>query len=93
MALLEATVYDARTQAPLNSSLGEYHVATHSDTPEFDITFTDFPDYHLDPMGARGVGELGTCGVPAAIANAIFHATGKRLRRVPITAEALMKSF
>jgi xanthine dehydrogenase YagR molybdenum-binding subunit len=93
MALLEATVYDARTRAPLNSNLGEYHVATHSDTPEFDITFTDYPDYQLDPMGARGVGELGTCGVPAAIANAIFHATGKRFRRVPITAEALMKPF
>ncbi len=93
MALLEATIYDDATRAPLNSNLGEYHVATHSDTPEFDITFTDFPDYHLDPMGARGVGELGTCGVPAAIANAIFHATAKRLRRLPITAEALMKPF
>ena len=93
MALLEATIYDANTRAPLNANLGEYHVATHADTPEFDITFTDFPDYHLDPMGARGVGELGTCGVPAAIANAIFHATGRRFRRLPITAEGLLKPF
>ena len=53
--------------------------------PDFDIGFVDTPDYSLDPIGVRGIGEIGTCGVPAAIANAIFHATGKRLRDLPIT--------
>jgi xanthine dehydrogenase YagR molybdenum-binding subunit len=93
MALLEATLYDQKTALPLNNNLGEYHAATHSDTPEFDISFVEYPDFQLGPMGARGVGEIGACGVAGAIANAIFHATGRRLRHLPITAEQLMEKF
>ena len=79
MTLLEQTLYDRRTALPLNANLGEYqHVATHSDIPEFEISFVEYPDFYLDPMGARGVGELGICGVAGAIANAIYRATGKR---------------
>ena len=86
MALLEQIPYDQATALPI----GEYYLPTHADRPEFDITFVDSSDFDLDPIGVRGIGEIGTCGVPAAIANAIAHATGKRLRDLPITLEQLM---
>jgi xanthine dehydrogenase YagR molybdenum-binding subunit len=86
MALLEQVPYD------VNSSqlAGEYFVPTHADRPEFDIEFVEVPDYDLTALGVRGIGEIGICGVPAAIANAVHHATGKRLRRLPITIENVM---
>lgn len=86
MALLEQVPYDWHS----SQLLGEYYVPTHADRPDFDITFIDSPDYGLDPVGVRGIGEIGACGVPAAIANAIFHATGTRVRDLPITVEDLM---
>jgi xanthine dehydrogenase YagR molybdenum-binding subunit len=89
MALLEQVPYDGHTA----QLIGEYYLPTHADRPEFDISFVDVPDYGLDPIGVRGIGEIGTCGVPAAISNAIFHATGKRLRDLPITLEHLMMPF
>ena len=89
MALLEQVPYDQHTA----QLIGEYYLPTHADRPEFDISFVDVPDYSLDPIGVRGIGEIGTCGVPAAISNAIFHATGKRLRNLPITMENLMTPF
>jgi xanthine dehydrogenase YagR molybdenum-binding subunit len=87
MALLEHVPTDPRTAR----LIGEYYVPTHADRPEFDITFVDGADFSLDPIGVRGVGEIGMCGVAAAIANAIHHATGKRLRALPITLEALLE--
>ncbi len=89
MALLERVPYDERT----GQLIGEYYLPTHADRPDFDISFVDVPDFGLDPIGVRGIGEIGACGVPAAIANAIFHATGKRLRDLPITIEDLMTPF
>lgn len=89
MALLEQVPHDPRTA----QVIGEYYVPTHADRPAFDISFVDTPDYALDEIGVRGIGEIGACGVPAAIANAIHHATGKRLRDLPITLEALMEPF
>lgn len=89
MALLEQVPHDGRT----GRLIGEYYVPTHADRPDFDITFIDIPDYALDPVGVRGVGEIGACGVPAAVANAIHHATGRRLRDLPITLEQLMQPF
>lgn len=89
MALLEQVPYDPGTA----QMIGEYYVPTHVDRPEFDITFVDSADYGLDPVGVRGIGEIGTCGVPAAIANAVFHATGKRLRDLPITLEEIMAPY
>jgi xanthine dehydrogenase YagR molybdenum-binding subunit len=89
MALAEQVPYDTSTA----QLIGEYYVPTQADRPDFDIGFIDTPDYGLDPIGVRGVGEIGICGVPAAIANAIFHATGKRLRDLPITLEALMTPY
>lgn len=87
MALLEQVPFDEASGVPL----GEYYVPTHADIPDFDITFIDTPDYGLDPVGVRGIGEIGTCGVPAAIANAIYHATGKRMHALPITVESLLE--
>ena len=87
MALLEQVPFDENSGVPL----GEYYVPTHADTPHFDISFVDTPDYGLDPVGVRGIGEIGTCGVPAAIANAIYHATGKRIHDLPITVESLLE--
>ena len=89
MALLERVPHEPGG----GQVIGEYYVPTHVDRPEFDITFIDNPDYGLDPIGVRGVGEIGTCGVPAAIANAIHHATGKRLRDLPVTVESLLEPF
>lgn len=89
MALLERLPYDAKTA----KLIGEYYLPTHADRPEFDISFVEFPDYLLNPVGARGIGEIGVCGVAAAISNAIFHATGKRLRDLPVTLEQLMQPF
>ena len=86
MALLEKVPYDPCTA----QMIGEYYVPTHADRPEFDITFVEGADYELDPIGVRGIGEIGTCGVAAAIVNAIFHATGRRLRELPIRLEDLM---
>lgn len=89
MALLERVPYHPGT----GHALGEYYVPTHADVPEFDIGFVDSADRHLDEFGARGIGEIGICGVPAAIANAVFHATGRRLRDLPITIEDLLPPF
>lgn len=84
MALLEHVPHDA------GLPIGEYHVPTQADIPDFDITFVDVPDHDLDPIGVRGIGEIGCSGAAAAIANAIFHATGKRLCDLPITVEMLL---
>ncbi|BBY31772.1 xanthine dehydrogenase family protein molybdopterin-binding subunit [Mycolicibacterium sediminis] len=89
MALLEQVPYDGETAR----MIGEYYLPTHADRPDFDVSFVDSTDYGLDPIGVRGIGEIGACGVPAAIANAIFHATGKRLRDLPITLENLMTPY
>ena len=67
----------------------EYHVPVHLDVPEIDILWNDIPDPHT-PMGARGVGEIGITGTAAAVANAVFHATGVRVRDLPITCDKLL---
>jgi xanthine dehydrogenase YagR molybdenum-binding subunit len=92
MAMLEATEYDQRTGEPINSNLADYIVAVNADCPEIGVTFLDYPDFKLNPIGARGVGEIGLAGVAAAIANAVYHATGVRVRRLPIRIETLLSS-
>jgi xanthine dehydrogenase YagR molybdenum-binding subunit len=91
MAMLEATEYDQRTGAPINASLADYIVAVNADCPQIDVTFLDYPDYNLNQIGARGVGEIGLAGIAAAIANAVQHATGVRVRRLPIRIEDLLE--
>ena len=89
-ALMEATVPDEKTGRIVNANLAEYHVAVHADTPELDINFINEPDPNMPDLGARGIGEIGIVGAPAAVANAIFNATGKRVRDLPITPDKLI---
>jgi xanthine dehydrogenase YagR molybdenum-binding subunit len=89
MALTEAALFDVRKGRIVNPSLAEYHVPVNLDVPNIDIHFLDIPD-PLTPLGAHGVGEIGITGVAAAIANAVFNATGKRIRHLPITLDKLL---
>jgi xanthine dehydrogenase YagR molybdenum-binding subunit len=89
-ALMEATMPDEKVGRVVNPNLAEYHVAVHADTPEFDLDFINEPDPHMPDLGARGIGEIGIVGAPAAVANAVFHATGKRVRDLPITLDKLI---
>jgi len=88
-ALMEGTVPDGKTGRIVNANLAEYHVAVHADTPELELDFINEPDPHMSDLGARGIGEIGIVGAPAAVANAIFNATGKRVRDLPITPDKL----
>jgi xanthine dehydrogenase YagR molybdenum-binding subunit len=90
MALMEESLLDSRTARFVTHDLGTYHIPVNGDVPEIDVTFIDKPDQNFNPVGARGVGEIGITGVAAAIANAIYHATGKRVREVPITMDKLI---
>jgi xanthine dehydrogenase YagR molybdenum-binding subunit len=90
MALFEATRYDSRYGAPINNNLADYIVTTNADAPEIDVTFLDYPDLVLNPLGARGVGEIGLAGIAAAITNAVHHATGVRVRELPVRIENLL---
>ena len=89
LALMEETQFDERNGRIMNANLSDYHVPTHLDVPDIDVIWTDIPDPHA-PMGAHGVGEIGITGTGAAVANAIFNATGKRVRDLPITLDKLM---
>jgi xanthine dehydrogenase YagR molybdenum-binding subunit len=91
MALFEETKYDPRFGNPVNNNLADYIVAVHADTPQIEVTFLDYPDYELNALGARGVGEIGLAGIAAAITNAVYHATGKRIRSLPVRIEDLME--
>lgn len=91
LALLEDTVLDHRFGRITNHDLASYHVPVNADIPiDIDVIFIDKPDTYLDPMGAKGLGEIGIVGVSAAIANAVFHATGQRVRDLPITPDKLL---
>jgi xanthine dehydrogenase YagR molybdenum-binding subunit len=89
-ALLEATHYDPRRIRPVNQNLADYLVPVNPDIPPIDCGFVEEPDTRINPLGVKGVGELGTTGIAAAVANACYHATGKRLRHLPITIEMLL---
>ncbi|CAH2405667.1 xanthine dehydrogenase family protein molybdopterin-binding subunit [Mesorhizobium escarrei] len=90
MALFEKTTYDPRQGAPINSNLADYIVATHADSPEIDVTFLDYPDLVLNEFGARGIGEIGHAGIASAITSAVYHATGVRVRELPVHIEDLL---
>jgi xanthine dehydrogenase YagR molybdenum-binding subunit len=90
MALLEESVYDPRSGNVLTDNVADYLMPLNADTPEMDITFVGEPDPQMGEFGAKGVGEIGITGVAAAIANAVYHATGKRVRDLPIVVEKLL---
>lgn len=89
MALTEETLLDERTGRIMSTSLADYHLPVHLDVPDIDVLWTDIPDPRT-PLGARGIGEIGTTGVAAAVANAVFNATGKRVRDLPLTLDKLL---
>jgi xanthine dehydrogenase YagR molybdenum-binding subunit len=89
LALTEETLFDERTGRIMNPSLAEYHLPVHLDVPSIDVMWTDIADPH-SPLGVRGIGEIGITGVGAAVANAVYNATGKRVRSLPITLDKLL---
>ncbi len=89
-ALMEELTYDRAHGQPVNADLAGYLVPVHADVPEIDVSWIDEPDFKFNSMGCRGVGEIGITGVAAAIANAVYHATGRRVRDLPITPDKLL---
>lgn len=89
-ALMETAQLDSDTGYPVTSDLSTYHVAAHADIPRIEVTFVGEPDLTFNPLGARGLGEIGIVGVAAAVANALYHATGRRVRELPITPDKLI---
>jgi len=89
MALTEQVQIDHTTGQIINSSFGTYQVPLHSMIPHIDVWFVDKPDYNVNPIGAKGLGEIALIGFSAAVANAVYNAIGKRLRDLPITPEKI----
>ena len=90
MALFEHTSYDPQNGAPINSNLADYVMTVNADVPPIDVHFLDFPDNEINELGARGIGEIGLAGIAAAITAAVHHATGVRVRALPIKIENLL---
>jgi xanthine dehydrogenase YagR molybdenum-binding subunit len=90
MALTEETHLDRHLGSYVNVNLGEYLLPVHADIHDLDIIMVEEDDEHVNPIGAKGIGEIGIVGVAPAIANAVYHATGKRIRDLPITIEKLL---
>ena len=92
MGLYEETIYDARNGKPVNNNFADYLVATNRDIPQLECVFLDYPDLVMNEFGARGIGEIGLTGVASALAMAVYHATGVRVRDLPITIDKLLTS-
>ena len=90
MALLEESILDARFGDYVTRDFATYHVATYADVDEIDAVWIDEEDAHLNPMGSKGIGEIGIVGTAAAVANAVHHATGYRFRTLPIRLDAVL---
>jgi xanthine dehydrogenase YagR molybdenum-binding subunit len=91
MALHEETLVDHKLGRIMNHNIAEYHVPVNADVHDIKVIFVDEPDATINPLGIKGVGEIGIVGVAAAIANAVYHATGKRVRDLPITLDKLQR--
>ena len=90
MALMEEALIDNRYGRLINNNFADYHMPVHADIPQIDSLFVNKPDPYINPMGAKGMGEIATIGVAAAVANAVYNATGKRVRDLPITPDKLI---
>ena len=91
MALMEHSVVDPRSGRFITQDLADYHVPVNPDVPDMDIVFVPEEDPHVNPIGVKGIGEIGITGVSAAIANAVFHATGRRVRELPLTLDRILQ--
>jgi len=91
MALHEEAMTDHKLGRIMNHNLAEYHVPVNADVHDIKVIFVDEPDAIINPLGIKGLGEIGIVGVAAAIANAVYHATGKRVRDLPITLDKLQR--
>jgi xanthine dehydrogenase YagR molybdenum-binding subunit len=93
MGLFEEVHFDRYFGNPVNNNLADYVVSSHADTPPvLDVSFLDYPDKELNEYGARGVGEIGLAGVASSICSAVYHATGVRVRNIPVRIEDLLKA-
>jgi xanthine dehydrogenase YagR molybdenum-binding subunit len=90
ISLMEEGIIDHRYGRYVNNALADYHLPVNADIPDIEVIFIDKPDSILSPVGVKGLGEIGLIGFSAAVANAVYHATGKRIRSLPITADKLM---
>ena len=90
MALFEETTYDPQNGAPINSNLADYMVTVNADAPPIEVHFLDYPDKEINELGARGIGEIGLAGIAASITDAVHHATGVRVRELPVRIENLL---
>lgn len=90
MGLMEKTEIDGRTGRALNANLADYHVPVNADVGLIDVSVVEEHDPYINALGAKGIGEIGIVGVAAALANAVYHATGKRIRSLPITPDKLV---
>lgn len=90
MSLMEEGVIDHRYGRWLNNNFADYHVAVNADVPHVEVLFVNKPDPVLNPIGSKGMGEVGIVGFAAAVCNAVYHATGKRIRELPITPDKLI---
>jgi xanthine dehydrogenase YagR molybdenum-binding subunit len=91
MALHEETLIDPDLGRIMNANIAEYHVPVNADVQDIEVIFVNEPDEIINPLGVKGVGEIGIVGVAAAIANAVYHATGKRVRDLPVTVDKLQR--
>jgi xanthine dehydrogenase YagR molybdenum-binding subunit len=87
---MEDAVIDQRYGKYVNNSLADYHVSSNADVPQVEVIFIDKKDPVTNPMGSKGIGEVPIVGFAAAVANAVFNATGKRVRDLPITPDKLV---
>ena len=91
MALEEESMMDHRFGRFMNHNLADYHVPVNADVHDIEVMFLEEHDEHVNPIGVKGVGEIGVVGTAAAIGNAVYHATGKRIRDLPITLDKLLR--
>jgi xanthine dehydrogenase YagR molybdenum-binding subunit len=92
LAMFEETVYDSRNGKPINNNFADYIVSTNADIPQLECIFLDHPDAAMGEYGARGIGEIGLTGVASALTMATYHATGIRVRELPVRLDKLMPS-
>ena len=92
-ALMEEVAVDTRDGDFVNNNLAEYHVATHADVPRIEAVFLDELDPHSSAMKSKGIGELGICGAGASLANAVYNATGVRIRDYPLTLDKMLAGW